>query len=45
MSAVFGVVVPVWPEITIGVFAVLVGIYTVSFGILEIIAAFQIKSA
>lgn len=45
MSAIFGVVILVWPAITIGVFAVLVGIYAVFFGILEVIAAFQIKSA
>lgn len=45
MSALFGVVILVWPAITIGVFAVLVGIYAVFFGILEIIASFQIKNA
>jgi uncharacterized membrane protein HdeD (DUF308 family) len=45
MSALFGVVILVWPEITVGVFAVLMGIYSVFFGILEIIAAFQIKKA
>jgi uncharacterized membrane protein HdeD (DUF308 family) len=45
MSALFGLVILIWPAITIGVFAVLVGIYAVFFGILEIIAAFQIKNA
>ena len=45
MSALFGVVVLVWPAITIGVFAVLVGIYAVFVGVLEIVAAFQIKNA
>ena len=45
MSALFGVVILVWPAITIGVFAILVGIYAVFFGILEIVAAFQIKNA
>jgi uncharacterized membrane protein HdeD (DUF308 family) len=45
MSALFGVVILVWPAITIGVFAILVGIYAVFFGVLEIIAAFQIKNA
>ncbi|MEN8040150.1 MAG: DUF308 domain-containing protein [Actinomycetota bacterium] len=45
MSALFGIVVLVWPAITIGIFAVLAGIYTAFFGILEILAAFQIKNA
>lgn len=45
MSALFGVVILVWPAITIGVFAILVGIYAVFFGVLEIVAAFQIKNA
>jgi uncharacterized membrane protein HdeD (DUF308 family) len=45
MSAIFGVVLLVWPDITVGVFAVLTGIYVVFFGILEILAAFQLKNA
>lgn len=45
LSAVFGIVVLVWPDISVGVFAVLVGIYVVLFGILEVVAAFQIKNA
>lgn len=44
-SALFGVVVLMWPAITVGVFAILVGIYAVFFGVLEIVAAFQIKNA
>jgi len=34
-----------WPDITVGVFAVLMGIYIVFFGILEIVAAFELKKA
>lgn len=45
MSSIFGIVILVWPAITIGVFVILVGIYAVFFGILEIIASFQIKNA
>jgi uncharacterized membrane protein HdeD (DUF308 family) len=45
MSAIFGVIILVWPDITVGVFAVLTGIYVVFFGILEILAAFQLKNA
>lgn len=45
MSALFGAVILIWPAITVGVFAILVGIYVVFFGALEIIAAFQIKNA
>ena len=45
MSALFGVVILVWPAITIGVFAVVAGIYSVFFGVLEIVASFQLKNA
>lgn len=45
MSVLFGVVVLVWPAITIGVLAVVAGIYSVSFGVLEIVASFQLKNA
>ena len=45
MSALFGVVVLVWPAITVGVFAILVGVYAVFFGVLEILTAFEIKKA
>lgn len=45
LSALFAIVILVWPEITVGVFAVLTGIYIVFFGILEAIAAFQLKYA
>jgi uncharacterized membrane protein HdeD (DUF308 family) len=44
-SALFGVVILVWPSITIGVFVVVAGIYSVFFGLLEIVASFQIKNA
>jgi uncharacterized membrane protein HdeD (DUF308 family) len=44
-SALFGIVILVWPAITIGVFAILAGIYSVFFGVLEIIASFQIKNS
>jgi uncharacterized membrane protein HdeD (DUF308 family) len=45
MSALFGLVILVWPEITVGVFAVLMGVYVVVFGMLEVLAAFQVKNA
>ena len=45
LSALFGVVILVWPDITVGVFAVLLGIYIAFFGVLEVVAAFQIKNA
>lgn len=45
VAALFGVIILVWPSITVGVFAVLMGIYVVIFGILEILAAFQLKNA
>ncbi len=45
LTALFGVVVLVWPDVTVGVFAVLMGIYTVFFGLIEIVAAFQLKKA
>ena len=45
LSALFGVVILVWPDITVGIFAVLMGIYVAFFGVLEIIAAFQIKNS
>ena len=45
LSAVFGVVILAWPDITVGVLAVLMGIYVVFFGILEVLAAFQVKNA
>lgn len=45
MSAILAVVILVWPAVTVGVFAVISGIYAVFFGVLEIIAAFQIKNA
>jgi uncharacterized membrane protein HdeD (DUF308 family) len=45
LTALFGVIILVWPEITVGVFAVLMGFYTVFFGLIEIVAAFQLKKA
>lgn len=45
ISAIFGIVILAWPDITVGVFAVLMGIYIVLFGILEIVAAFELKKA
>ncbi len=45
LTALFGIVVLVWPSMTVTVFAVLVGIYIVFFGVLEIFASFQLKNA
>lgn len=45
ITALFGVVVLVWPSMTVTVFAVLTGLYIVFFGLLEIVAAFQLKNA
>ena len=45
LTALFGVVLLVWPDVTVTVFAVLVGIYIVVLGIFEVIAAFQLKNA
>ena len=45
LSALFGVIILVWPDITVTVFAILMGIYIIIFGLLEILAAFQLKNA
>jgi uncharacterized membrane protein HdeD (DUF308 family) len=45
LTALFGVVLLVWPDVTVTVFAVLVGIYIVLLGVFEILAAFQLKNA
>lgn len=45
LSILFGVIILVWPEVTVGVFAVLMGIYTIFYGMIEIAAAFQLKKA
>ena len=45
LTALFGVVLLVWPDVTVTVFAVLVGIYIVILGIFEVLAAFQLKNA
>jgi uncharacterized membrane protein HdeD (DUF308 family) len=45
LSLLFGVILLVWPGVTVGVFAALMGIYVVFFGLIEIIAAFQIRKA
>jgi uncharacterized membrane protein HdeD (DUF308 family) len=44
-TILFGVILLVWPEVTVGVFAVLMGLYTVFFGLIEIVAALQIRKA
>lgn len=44
-SVLFGVVILVWPSVTVGVFAVLFGLYSVLFGLIEIAAAFQLRKA
>lgn len=45
VSIALGVTVLAWPEITITVFAIMVGIYASLMGVLQIIAAFQIRKA
>lgn len=45
MSAIFGIVILTWPGVTVGVFAVVSGMHAAFYGVLEIVAAFQIKSA
>ena len=45
LSVLFAVILLVWPGVTVGVFAVLMGIYVVFFGMIEIVAAFQLKKA
>ncbi len=45
LTALFGVVLLAWPDVTVTVFAILVGIYIVVLGIFEAIAAFQLKNA
>ncbi|MDJ0790574.1 MAG: DUF308 domain-containing protein [Acidimicrobiia bacterium] len=45
LTALFGVVLLVWPDVTVTVFAILVGIYIVIMGIFEVLAAFQLKNA
>ena len=45
LTAAFGVAILLWPEPTVLVFAVFAGVYTMFFGVLEIVAAFQIKNA
>ncbi len=45
LSALFGLMILVWPEITVGVLAILTGIYIVVFGFLEVVAAFQVRNA
>ncbi len=45
ISMVFGILVLVWPAPTVLVFAILAGIYAIIIGVLEIIAAFTLKSA
>lgn len=45
LSALFGVILLAWPDVTVTVFAILVGIYIIVLGILEVVASFQIKNA
>ncbi len=45
LAALFGVIILAWPDITVTVFAILMGIYVIVFGLLEILAAFQLKNA
>lgn len=45
MSALFGLVILVWPDLSVGLFAVLSGIYFSFFGILEIVAGWGLKKA
>ena len=45
LSAVFGVVILLWPAPSVLVFALFAGAYSVFFGVLEIVAAFQLKNS
>jgi uncharacterized membrane protein HdeD (DUF308 family) len=45
LTASFGIAILLWPEPTVLVFAVFAGLYTMVFGVLEIVASFQIKNA
>lgn len=45
ISAVFGVVILVWPAPTVLVFAILAGAYSILFGLLEIYAGIALKRA
>ncbi len=45
ISAVFGVVILVWPAPTVLVFAILAGAYSILFGLLEIYAGIAVKRA
>lgn len=45
LSAFFGVVILLWPAPTVLVFAFFAGAYSVFFGVLEIVAAFQLRKA
>ena len=45
LSAGMGAAILIWPEPTVLVLAVFVGVYALVFGVIEILAAFQIKNA
>jgi uncharacterized membrane protein HdeD (DUF308 family) len=45
LSAALGVAILVWPAPTVLVFAFFAGTYSILFGVLEIVAAFQVKNA
>lgn len=45
LSAAFGVAILLWPAPTVLVVAVFAGVYAMFFGVLDILAAFQIKNS
>ncbi len=45
LSVFFAVLVLAWPEITVGIFAIIIGVYLVIVGVFEVVAAFQVKNA
>ena len=45
VDKVYGVVILLWPAPSVLVFALFAGAYSVFFGVLEIVAAFQLRSA
>lgn len=45
LTAAFGVAILLWPEPTVLVFAIFAGVYAMFFGVLEIVAALQIKNS
>lgn len=45
LSGLFGVLILLWPAPSVLVFAIFAGAYAIFFGVLEIVAAFQLRSA